>query len=272
MKLSIITINLNNRYGLEKTIESVINQVNFPDYEYIIIDGGSNDGSVDLIQSYGDKISYWISEPDKGIYHAMNKGVQAAKGEYCLFMNSADTLFSKTVLYDVFSLGHSSDVIYGNLMCGGKVSIAEEVITFKNLLTHTLGHQSSFIKRTLLMKNPYDEELKIVSDWKFFFQELILNNVSAQKVNLIIADFDVTGISMVSQSELRKERHLVLKEIFPPKVLDEIFKYFGLNDEYYSLMINLGDSTHKWKFYNTIVCGLKLCLFFKRWVWGLTFH
>jgi len=84
MKLSIITVNLNNAAGLQKTIESVITQT-FTDYEYIIIDGGSTDGSVDVIKQHADKITYWVSEPDKGIYNAMNKGILQAKGEYCLF-------------------------------------------------------------------------------------------------------------------------------------------------------------------------------------------
>jgi glycosyltransferase involved in cell wall biosynthesis len=89
MKLSVITINYNNAIGLRKTIESVVNQT-FRDYEYIIIDGGSTDGSVDVIKEYADKIDYWVSEPDKGIYNAMNKGVAAAHGEYTNFLNSGD--------------------------------------------------------------------------------------------------------------------------------------------------------------------------------------
>ena len=89
MKLSVITINFNNRDGLRKTIESVVNQT-YNDFEYIIIDGGSTDGSVDVIKEYADRIDYWVSEPDKGIYNAMNKGIDVAKGEYCIFMNSGD--------------------------------------------------------------------------------------------------------------------------------------------------------------------------------------
>jgi glycosyltransferase involved in cell wall biosynthesis len=100
-KLSIITVNLNNIGGLQKTFESVFNQL-FSDYEYIVIDGGSTDGSVDIIAQNAIKISYWISERDNGIYHAMNKGIQVSKGEYILFLNSGDSLLiimsSKTFL------------------------------------------------------------------------------------------------------------------------------------------------------------------------------
>ena len=83
MKLSVITINYNNRDGLKKTIESVVNQT-YKDFEYIIIDGGSTDGSVEVLKEYSDKIDYWVSEPDKGIYNAMNKGIDIAKGEYVM--------------------------------------------------------------------------------------------------------------------------------------------------------------------------------------------
>ncbi|MDR2910496.1 MAG: glycosyltransferase [Bacteroidales bacterium] len=93
MKLSIITINLNNVAGLQKTIESVVKQT-FTDYEYIVIDGGSTDGSADIIKQHANKITYWVSEPDKGIYNAMNKGIRVAKGEYCLFLNSGDWLIN----------------------------------------------------------------------------------------------------------------------------------------------------------------------------------
>ena len=101
MKLSVITINFNNRDGLRKTIESVVKQT-YKDFEYIIIDGGSTDGSVDVIKEYADKIDYWVSEPDKGIYNAMNKGIDVAKGEYCIFMNSGDVFFSNDVYNEVY--------------------------------------------------------------------------------------------------------------------------------------------------------------------------
>ena len=92
-KLSIITINYNNLEGLKRTVESVINQTS-KEFEYIVIDGGSNDGSGAYIESKSEHIDYWVSEPDKGIYNAMNKGIAKASGEYLLFLNSGDHLFS----------------------------------------------------------------------------------------------------------------------------------------------------------------------------------
>ena len=97
-KLSIITVNLNNAAGLQKTIESVINQT-FTDYEFIIIDGGSTDSSLEIIKQYANKITYWVSEPDNGIYNGMNKGIGQADGEYCFFLNSGDWMIENNTLY-----------------------------------------------------------------------------------------------------------------------------------------------------------------------------
>ena len=102
MKLSIITINYNNREGLKRTIESVVNQT-FTDFEWILIDGGSTDGSKELIEQYSNRFSYWVSEPDNGIYNAMNKGLRAAKGDYLQFLNSGDRLYNAQSLASCFS-------------------------------------------------------------------------------------------------------------------------------------------------------------------------
>ena len=110
MKYSIITINYNNKDGLEKTILSVLGQT-CHDYEYIIIDGGSTDGSVDVIKKYANRIDYWVSEPDSGRYPAMNKGINQAKGDYLNFMNSGDTFYSSTVLVDIAKMNYTEDII-----------------------------------------------------------------------------------------------------------------------------------------------------------------
>ena len=111
MKYSIITINLNNSAGLRKTIESVVNQT-FQDFEYIIIDGGSTDGSVDIIKEYSSRIDYWVSEPDRGIYNAMNKGIVQAHGDYINFMNSGDCFSKNTILEEIYA-DLSFDFVFG---------------------------------------------------------------------------------------------------------------------------------------------------------------
>ena len=108
MKLSIITINYNNKNGLQKTIDSVISQT-FKDFEWIIIDGGSTDGSKELIEKYSQHITYWVSEPDKGIYNAMNKGIKVAKGEYLFFLNSGDYLVQPNTINQIFTQSPNTD-------------------------------------------------------------------------------------------------------------------------------------------------------------------
>ena len=115
MKLSIITVNLNNAGGLQKTIESVVTQT-WLDFELIIVDGDSTDGSVEVIQQFNDSAIpqfHWVSEPDSGVYQAMNKGIRMAQGEYLLFLNSGDFLVDSNVLSQVFKFGFSADILFG---------------------------------------------------------------------------------------------------------------------------------------------------------------
>lgn len=174
MKLSIITINYNNKHGLQKTINSVISQI-YKEFEWIIIDGGSTDGSKELIEQYTDYITYWVCEPDKGIYNAMNKGIEVAKGEYLLFLNSGDYLVSVYTLEHVLCKSFQADIVYGNLLYDKKKverapGFHNDYIACIDLIKGTLFHPSTFIKRELFEKyGYYDETLKIVADWKFFY-------------------------------------------------------------------------------------------------------
>ena len=113
MRFSIITINFNHADGLENTIQSVINQT-CHDYEFIIIDGGSSDGSVDVIRKYKENINYWVSEPDGGIFPAMNKGTRQAHGDYCIYMNSGDTFYDNNVLEKVKTCNYTEDIQTGD--------------------------------------------------------------------------------------------------------------------------------------------------------------
>lgn len=166
MKLSIITVNYNDAIGLERTIRSVISQT-FRDYEFIIIDGGSTDNSVDVIKKYEEHIDYWVSEHDGGIYSGMNKGLRQAKGEYLNFMNGGDCYFSSNVLEQIFSLGVETDIITGTHIGSPHPNVGKDGVTLYNLYTGAVDHQASFIKREIALKHPYDEKYKIVSDWKF---------------------------------------------------------------------------------------------------------
>lgn len=218
MKLSVITVNYNDKEGLLKTVQSVVGQ-SFKDYEYIIIDGGSTDGSVEVLEKYAGKITYWVSEPDKGIYNAMNKAIDVANGEYCIFMNSGDTFCASTTIANVFACGRSDDIICGNTITIEKRKQAPEEITFKYLFSNTICHQSAFIRTSLMAKYKYDEKYKIVSDRKFFLQALILDNCSYANVPVDIVNYDITGYSAENPVQSRMEYDQVLKELFPIRIL-----------------------------------------------------
>ncbi len=231
MKFSIVTINYNNKAGLSDTIKSVINQ-SLKDYEYIIIDGGSTDSSVDIIKKFSDFITYWISEKDNGVYHAMNKGVAEAKGEYCIFMNAGDSFHTPDVLNALAE--YQEDIICGkvlkgcdNIPCGHQ----EGTITLVDLLRGSLPHQAMVIKRELLQKHPYDERYKILSDWKFCIEALVFDNCTFRNTDIIVADYDITGISTNSNGLLPKEREMILKELFPPRILKDYERLVPVDDE-----------------------------------------
>ena len=228
MKLSVITINLNNKDGLEKTIESVVSQ-NYTNFEYIVIDGNSFDGSVDVINQYKDKIDHWTSEPDTGIYNAMNKGIRLAKGEYCLFLNSGDGLLHPSVLSDLFQLNFDEDIVYGNVI---KIFQSEKKLNkgigkleigLYDLIVDRINHQACLIKSELFTKfGLYSEKYKIASDWKFFIDSIIIGNATVRYIDKNISFFDVEGISSISQEKAHEETMEILRLTFPPRVLSDI--------------------------------------------------
>lgn len=224
-KLSIITVNLNNALGLHKTIESIINQT-FIDYEYIIIDGDSTDGSVELIKEYTNKIAYWVSEPDKGIYNAMNKGILKANGKYCLFLNSGDWLLNNNILNQVFDIVHTEDLICCKLFEHYKyqtslLQLPKEKFTFYDFFTSTLSHPSTFIRKELFSKlGIYDENLIIASDWKFFIEAVVINKCSYKSLDIETTYFSPGGISSTLCNLNVKEREMVLMQLFLPYIDD----------------------------------------------------
>ncbi len=218
--LSVITINYNDAAGLKKTMDSVVSQT-WKGFEYLVIDGGSTDESPTLIEAYKPNIAYSVSEKDKGIYNAMNKGIKAAKGKYLLFLNSGDYLVDPTVFENVFSsFASDADFICGHLYYeqNGKAVVKEhpEQMSFSYLVSKTVYHPSTFIKRTLFEHyGLYNENNKIVSDWEFFFKALGLNGASYQKVHHTITHFDMNGISSVHEDKVQEEKLRVFKNYLP---------------------------------------------------------
>jgi glycosyltransferase involved in cell wall biosynthesis len=241
MKLSIITINYNNCDGLVKTMESVICQ-SYIDFEYIIVDGNSRDGSREYIieNDWNSKrkcevninnfIFKWISEPDNGIYNAMNKGIKIAGGEYCLFLNSGDYLYSNDVLLEFFSLGYTEDVISGEVKTYSNFNNTSEIYsnfsttknTFNNFLNASLNHQATFIKRELfLIYGYYDENFQMVSDHAFFLKSIALGNASFRFIKKKISFYNSDGMSHTKKIESEKERAEILKQLVPHAILTD---------------------------------------------------
>lgn len=224
-KLSIITINFNNSSGLKKTIESVVRQ-SFADYEYLIIDGGSTDGSVDVIKRYSDKLAYWVSETDKGIYNAMNKGIKKATGEYCLFLNSGDCFTGNDILNKVFSAPFSEDIVFGDTICVNMRLSFPQKISLSYLISKSLPHQSSFIKKSLFNRiGLYNEENRIVSDWEFCLKAIHLYNCSYKYLpELIVSKMELPGYSLdrrLTQIKNKEIEH-TLKSLLIPILKNKI--------------------------------------------------
>lgn len=218
MKLSIITVNYNDALGLERTIKSVISQT-FRDFEFIIIDGGSTDNSVDVIMKYEEHIDYWVSEHDGGIYPGMNKGLRKAKGEYVNFMNGGDCFYSPNVLKQIFSLDINTDIITGTHVGSPHPNVGKNGVTMYDLCTGAIDHQASFIKREVALKHPYDEKYKIVSDWKFFIEALVIDNCTFYYTDTIVVNVDMSGISNSNKVLNNQEREAVLNELLPERIL-----------------------------------------------------
>ncbi len=260
MKLTIITINYNNAEGLRKTIASVASQT-FHDYEHIIVDGGSTDESVEIIRQYADNEAIrpegykairqekngkaddtlpnrpiasspnrheicWISEKDRGVYDAQNKGIRLAHGEYCYFLNAGDTFCADDVLERMFSpnsLIASSpnrlpDILYGNEIIvdgkGKRVGLARGVEnpSFVDLYNSCMKHQASFIHCSLFDKyGMYDADMRICSDFDWFFRVIAFHDeVTLQYKDVDIAYFENTGLSYHSPELCAKERQQIL--------------------------------------------------------------
>lgn len=226
-KISIITVNYNDKSGLKKTIDSVINQ-SFKDFEFIVIDGGSTDGSKELLKENSALITYWSSEPDSGIYHAMNKGVRIATGNYLLFLNSGDCLYNNDVLekanleIDNKYAIYYADIIYDEIVRQTKRSFPE-YLTFGFFYEKNLSHQATFIQRNLFEQLfYYNEDYKIASDWELFIYAICKENVSYKHLNFVLTNYDATGISSDTNNHklMYQEREATLKKYFPAFIRD----------------------------------------------------
>lgn len=260
MKLSIITINRNNSAGLEKTLRSV-NAQTCKDFEHLIIDGASTDDSVNVIENYGLQIAHtaisfqWLSEPDKGIYNAMNKGICMANGDYIHFLNSGDWLVDEFVVermlkelsgFEFRVSGSESgveatpiDIFVGNKIMvrpDGKVRYGhndKRPVTALTFYRGTIEHTSAYIRRAMFdVVGMYDETLRIVSDYKWYFDAVLNHNALVVFTDIYVSYFDNTGISSTNLTLDKAERRQVLEQMLPPAVLADYDRYHFAIDQY----------------------------------------
>ena len=244
MKISIVTINFNNFEGLKRTLDSVAEQ-SYRDIEHIIIDGCSTDGSVDAIKEYvsanPNKDPFfkhtikWVSEKDNGIYNAMNKGLKKANGAYVQILNSGDVFAAPDVVERMIAeieKAEYPELLYGNMIkkdyaTGKIVGKSREVeYSLRQYFVSTMNHDCCYIRRDVYEKyGLYDENLKIVSDWKWFLQAIGLGNVRPVYVDIDVTIFDCSGISETNLELRNKERRQVLEEVLPPAILADYEKH-----------------------------------------------
>lgn len=195
-KISIIIVTLNAREIIKQSIESVLNQ-NYPHLELIVIDGGSTDGTIEILKENKNDITHWVSEPDKGIYDAMNKGIAMARGEWILFLGADDEL-CKGILNKVFLDGQysSTDLLYGKVTTGPSFTSLGNATDYQQLIVANIPHQAIFYKKTLLDKlKGYDLRYKILADYDLnlkIFEDPTIKKLYLDKV---IATYCSTGIS-----------------------------------------------------------------------------
>lgn len=220
-KLTIITINFNHKEGLQRTIDSIMNQT-FTDYEWIVVDGGSTDGSKELLEHYQNYFTWWCSEPDRGVYNAMNKGIAHATGEYINFMNSGDMFATSTILEEIFSKERIADVLYGRMVVGtidGEEywpNMMTSRLRWFDFYNSTLNHQSTFTKRELFIKyGGFDESYKAFGDWRHFAQIIGCEKASSEFIDKKISIYEGGGLSVTQTETCQKELIRLRQEVYP---------------------------------------------------------
>lgn len=222
MKLSIITVCYNCADSIEQTVASVLSQT-YPSIEYIIIDGCSTDGTIEILQKYSSEIDILITEPDRGIYDAMNKAIERATGDYLYFLNSGDTLYSDSVAADLMSNTNDAEIVYGDLvLCfsNGKPNrkMTQPPRFNRFLFVHRVPmHQATMVKSEVFCRyGTFDEEYLYSADLEFFSRVVFKKDVISQHVPVTICNYDMHGLSQSKKTfKLRQRLRLkILKKHF----------------------------------------------------------
>lgn len=230
MKLSIITITYNDLKGLRKTWKSIECQ-SFRDYEWLVADGGSTDGTQAFLVEHKADTAWQCSEKDHGIYNAMNKGLRHATGDYVLFLNSGDTLSCPTTLEEAFNIAPDADVFYGDWTEAlphrpKRRRISPDKVNFYSFASRPLCHQTAFVRTALLKQSPYDETYRICADWAKWL-ELSQRGCTFTHIPVCICHFVLGGISYRSVGERRQEQERLIKAFYPQDLADMLITLTG---------------------------------------------
>lgn len=248
-RISIVTVVYNDHLHIEQTIRSVLNQT-YNNIEYIIIDGGSTDGTVEIIKKYSNHLDFWVSEKDNGIYDAMNKAIDKCTGEWVAFINSWDAFHDNEVLNDVFNrdIPSNTDVIFGDVCMVS--AYGRFIKRFDNLdesiMAFNLCHQSTFTNTSLLKKYKYDTSYRIAADMDFFNKIKQVENAQFFYVPIVMANYECgNGTSANSlwkkSKEYRRLRHINIWSLKGIRILSkDILRFI-----YYSLPFGLAEKAQK---------------------------
>lgn len=232
MKISVITI-CHNDPDIEVTCESIINQ-SFQDFEWIVIDGGSNQETINKLSKYKNRINQFISEKDSGVFNAMNKGIKLAHGEYLNFLNTGDFYYSEHSLQSIYEHLNGEDIIFGDQKFLTRddffIKHYPETIPYGWFKYECIPHQSSFIKRDLFDKyGLYNENNRIVSDWEKWIELVEINKCNYKHVPILISTHNYTGISSIMNYAHKQERKKVIKKYYGSLDKFDLIKKFLKN-------------------------------------------
>lgn len=229
--ISVVTVVLNDQHALRKTAQSVLKQ-NYKNIEYIIIDGGSIDGTVEFVKSLEPANVKWISETDKGIYHAMNKGTNLSLGEWVIFLNAGDIFVDESVITDVFTTRpYCYDLIYGDtyfvesdtetLVCARSPELLWQALNF--------NHNSLFTRREILIEHPFTDQYKIVADSEFVIWAY-QSGKSFHNTGIAINKYNVGGYSDMNSVMRTVERWKLVSDT-------KMKNQFEINNYYFQRLL-----------------------------------
>ena len=235
-KYSIIVVTFNNADGLERTLDS-IRLLNYGQKEVIVIDGGSKDGSLDIMDKNEDIITVAVSEKDKGIYNAMNKGIKYATGDYVVFMNAGDIFAHKDVLSLVNKF--DGDIILGGENYGGQIRMVKKSMSLYDILSIGINHQAVYYRKEILQEYGFDESYKLIADLKSVVEPLAKEKISISCITEVLAICEGGGVSKQRWRDTLIENRRIINEVIDPFYKEDYIRFARINNSMLSDFIVL---------------------------------